>query len=156
MSAQTAAMPGARALPTWIIGVEPQHRGSISVPIAFRDCDPMGVLWHGNYLAYAERARDDLGRHLGLSVTHFVERGWFAPIVRSQVWHHAPGRPSDLLTIEVGLFATMQPRLFHRYRFLIGDRLIAEAETEQVVTDRSFTLFLQQPPELASVLAPVV
>jgi len=145
-------MPRTPALPTWISSVEPVYRHEWTGTVAFRDCDPMGVLWHGNYLAYAEQAREALGTQIGLAVADFRAHGWFAPVVRSQVWHHVPARPGQALRIAVALYATAQPRLFHRYHFLSDQTLLASAETEQVVTNTAFTLLLQQPPALAAIL----
>lgn len=143
-------MPRGAVLPTWIASATPVHCDQVTVEVAFRDCDPMGVLWHGNYLAYAECARNALGRRLGFGVEHLQAYELFAPVVRSQVWHHAPARPGESLTINVALYATSQPRLYHRYQLTIGDRLVADAETDQVLTDHAFTLLLQQPPALAA------
>lgn len=138
------------ALPAWIRSATPAHHEVLTVEVAFRDCDPMGVLWHGNYLAYVELARNALGRRIGFGIDRLRDLALFAPVVRSQVWHHAPARPGEVLTITASLFATNQPRLFHRYHLSVGDRLVAEAETDQVLTDREFTLLLQQPPALAA------
>lgn len=112
----------------------------------------MGVLWHGNYLAYCEAARDALGERLGWGVRRLRELGLFAPVVRSQVLHRAPARPNDVLTVRVGLYPTRQPRLYHRYHLAVGGIVVAEAETEQVLTDRAFALLLAQPTEMAALL----
>lgn len=151
---QTLAMAQRVALPSWIIGTQPVHRSTCTATVAFRDCDPMGVLWHGNYLAYVELARNTLGYQCGLAMTDFQSHQVFAPIVRSQVWHRHAVRPDELITMSVELFSTTQPRLYHRYVMQRGEDLIAEAETEQVITDHDFTLLLQQPAWLAVILQP--
>lgn len=140
-------------LPSYLSASAPAHALELTQTVAFRDCDPMGVLWHGNYLAYAEAARNALGDRLGCGVARLHALGLFAPVVRSQVVHHAPARPGDALTVAVGLYPTRQPRLYHRYRIAVGGVAIAEAETEQVLTDRAFGLLLAMPPELAGILA---
>lgn len=145
-------MSGLGSLPSWVIGDQPIHRLEVEREVAFRDCDPMGVLWHGNYLAYAEVAREALGRSLGWGVPQIRDRGLFAPVVRSQTVHRAPARPGDILTVAVGLYATAQPRLLHRYQMAIAGTTVAEVETEQVFTDRAFTLILRQPDGLAALL----
>jgi len=140
-------------LPAYLSGDHPAHTLSVELTVAFRDCDPMGVLWHGNFLAYCEQAREALGVAIGFGVARIAACGWFAPVVRSQVVHRAPARPADRLTVEVALYPSAQPRLYHRFRLRRGDLLIADAETEQVLTDRAFTLILSQPAELATVFA---
>lgn len=139
-------------LPSYLSRAEPAHVLTLTQTVAFRDCDPMGVLWHGNYLAYVEVARNALGERLGCGVSHLRALGLFAPVVRSQVVHRAPARPGDALTVVVELYPTRQPRFYHRYYLSVADRDIAEAETEQVLTDRDFTLLLAMPPALAGVV----
>lgn len=136
-------------LPSYLSAAAPAHRTTVTQAVAFRDCDPMGVLWHGNYLAYAEVARNALGDRIGCGVARLRELGLFAPVVRSQVLHHAPARPGDALEVTVELFATRQPRLYHRYSLAVAGMRIADAETEQVLTDRAFGLLLAMPPALA-------
>jgi acyl-CoA thioester hydrolase len=140
-------------LPAFVSRAEPAHGLTLAQVVAFRDCDPMGVLWHGNYLAYCEAARDALGERLGLGVRHFHGLGLFAPVVRSQVLHQRALRPGDALRTTVELYATRQPRLYHRYRLEVDGACAALAETEQVLTDRAFTLLLVQPEALAALLA---
>mgnify|MGYP000207778315 CR=1 FL=1 len=140
-------------LPRYLSRCEPAHALTLTQTVAFRDCDPMGVLWHGNYLAYAEVARNALGERIGCGVACLHMLGLFAPVVRSQVLHRAPARPGDCLTIAVELFPTRQPRLYHRYRLSVAGAPIAEIETEQVLTNRAFTMLLVTPPELASIFA---
>lgn len=139
-------------LPSYLSRAEPAHVLTLVQAVAFRDCDPMGVLWHGNYLAYAEVARNALGDRLACGIACLRALDLFAPVVRSQVLHLAPVRPADALTIVVELYPTRQPRLYHRYRLSVGGTAVAEAETEQVLTDRAFTLLLATPPALAGVL----
>ena len=139
-------------LPSYLSRAEPAHVLTLVQAVAFRDCDPMGVLWHGNYLAYAEVARNALGDRLACGIACLRALDLFAPVVRSQVLHLAPVRPADALTIVVELYPTRQPRLYHRYRLSVDGTAVAEAETEQVLTDRAFTLLLATPPALAGVL----
>ncbi|MDA3960836.1 MAG: acyl-CoA thioesterase [Planctomycetota bacterium] len=133
-----------------------QACASLTTPlrIAFRDCDPMGVLWHGNYLAYCEQARHLLAEQLGFGVPDLRAQGRFAPVVRSQVMHREPLRAEEMASVEVALFPSRHPRLYHRYQlFTASGALSAIAETEQVLTDRELTMLLQIPPELAAVFA---
>lgn len=129
------------------------HRVSLATRVDFRDCDPMGILWHGHYLGYCERARHELGRSIGFAVDDLLAAGIKAPIVRSQVVHLQPLRPEAPVTVEAALYASHQPRLYHRYRLLGPEGLAAEAETEQVLLDREDLLQLTVPPELAAVFA---
>lgn len=146
-------MPVQLAYPSFLSAREPVRVEVIEARVAFRDCDPMGVLWHGNYLAYCELARNQLGERIGFGIARLRELGLFAPVVRSQVLHQAPARPDEVLRVEAALYASAQPRVYHRYRLSVGDRAVALGETEQVLTDQAFTLLLSAPPALVSVFA---
>jgi acyl-CoA thioester hydrolase len=139
-------------LPNYVDGAQARRALTVEREVAFRDCDPMGVLWHGNYLAYCEYARNCLGSTIGLGLDDFRRMQLYAPIVRSQVFHHGSVRPGDVLAIQVALYPTAQPRLYHRYHLRCRDAVVCSAETEQVLTAHDFTLLLQQPAELQGVL----
>lgn len=139
-------------LPAYVSKATPVRREVVRQAVAFRDCDPMGVLWHGNYLAYCELARNQLGVAIGLGVCDFERLRLFAPVVRSQLSHPGSARPGDELAIEVALYPTDQPRLYHRYHITCRGALVCNAETEQVLTRTDFTMLLQQPPEIQAIL----
>jgi acyl-CoA thioester hydrolase len=136
-------------LPSYVHGPEPVAREIVVQEVAFRDCDPMGVLWHGHYLAYCEHARHRLGERLAIGVRRLADLHLAAPVVRSQVIHLDAVRPGDALATEVALYACEQPRLYHRYRMSVAGRPVAEAETEQVLTRADLTLILQLPEAFA-------
>ena len=37
------------------------------VRVRFAECDPLGIVWHGNYIQYFEDGREAFGRHHGIS-----------------------------------------------------------------------------------------
>ena len=37
------------------------------VRIRFVETDPLGIVWHGNYIQYFEDGRESFGRHHGIS-----------------------------------------------------------------------------------------
>jgi acyl-CoA thioester hydrolase len=138
--------------PSYLSAREPRHRASIALTVPFADCDAMGVAWHGSYLRWCERAREALGRQLGWGVAELAAAGLYAPVVQSQLRHHRPARPGEALQIDAALYPTAQPRLYHRYRIRSGGELLCQAETDQVLTDRGFTLLLRQPQALAALI----
>jgi acyl-CoA thioester hydrolase len=139
-------------LPPFVSAAEPAYVHVSQQTVAFRDCDPMGILWHGNYWAYLERARHEMTTALGISVPAMLARGIQAPVVHQQLWHHAPAHPGEAITVTVRAYASEQPRLYCRYRVEADGRLLAEAEAQQVLSDGEGRLLLQQPPELAALL----
>ena len=50
--------------------------------VAFNEMDPMGVVWHGNYVYYFELARSALLAKIGLTYTDMQQRGHYWPVVK--------------------------------------------------------------------------
>ncbi|MBN2192091.1 MAG: acyl-CoA thioesterase [Polyangiaceae bacterium] len=69
--------------------------------VPFYDLDPMGVVWHGNYLKYIDEARMALFDRTGLDLYRLVSAdGYYAfPIVKSTIKHVAPLRLRDRLEV---------------------------------------------------------
>jgi acyl-CoA thioester hydrolase len=77
-----------------------QHR------VRYRECDPMGVVYHTHYIDYFEAARTEGLRELGIAYRDVEERGIIMPVVKLDVQYKRPARYDDLLTIETR-FETM-------------------------------------------------
>lgn len=54
---------------------------SVEIEIPFHDCDPMQVVWHGNYARYLEVARCKLLRMFDYDYQEMHESGYVWPIV---------------------------------------------------------------------------
>ena len=50
--------------------------------VAFNEMDPMGVVWHGNYVNYFELASSALLAKIGLTYTDMQQRGHYWPVVK--------------------------------------------------------------------------
>ncbi|HET6566747.1 MAG TPA: thioesterase family protein [Rhodothermales bacterium] len=70
-----------------------QHR------VRYRECDPMGVVYHTHYLDYFEAARTEALRELGLAYKKLEESGIMMPVVDLSVQYKRPARYDDLLEI---------------------------------------------------------
>ncbi len=130
----------------------------VSRTVPFYDLDPMGVVWHGNYLRYLDEARLVLFDRSELDLYRLVEAdGSFAfPIVRSTIKHVAPLRLRDPFEV----FArVVDARLKIRMEFEVrrGDDgvVCARAQSEQVaVRLPELTLELSIPRAVSRKLCP--
>ncbi len=52
----------------------------IEFKIDFNDCDPMKIVWHGNYINYFERARCALLDKIGYNYIDMEESGYLFPV----------------------------------------------------------------------------
>ncbi len=62
----------------------------ITLVAPFHDLDPMGVVWHGNYLRYVELARCALLEQLGFNYDVMAESGYAWPIIDVQMRYIKP------------------------------------------------------------------
>lgn len=69
--------------------------------VRYRECDPMGVVYHTHYLDYFEAGRTEALRALGVSYRSLEAGGIIMPVTDVSVRYHAPAHYDDLLTITV-------------------------------------------------------
>jgi acyl-CoA thioester hydrolase len=75
------------------------HRQAIRV--YFEDTDAAGIVYYANYLKFAERARTDMLRALGISHAEMMKRDGLVLVVRRcEIDYLKPAKLDDLLTIE--------------------------------------------------------
>ncbi|MBQ9282800.1 MAG: acyl-CoA thioesterase [Treponema sp.] len=52
----------------------------IEFKVDFNDCDPMRIVWHGNYINYCERARCSLLDKIGYNYIEMEKSGYMFPV----------------------------------------------------------------------------
>ncbi|AQP98446.1 MULTISPECIES: acyl-CoA thioesterase [Pseudoalteromonas] len=110
----------------------------VEIEIPFHDCDPMNVVWHGNYPRYLEVARCELLRLFDYDYLQMHESGYAWPIVDMQIKYVA----SAVFTQKIKVAAYLKEyenRL--RIDYVITDALtnkrITKASTTQVAVELS-------------------
>ncbi|MBQ9089937.1 MAG: YbgC/FadM family acyl-CoA thioesterase [Alphaproteobacteria bacterium] len=68
--------------------------------IYYQDTDAGGIVYHSNYLDYAERARSELLFDMGVSNTILAEQGLAFVLRQVHIDYRKPARLDDLLTVE--------------------------------------------------------
>ncbi len=80
----------------------PAHRTAFRV--YYEDTDAGGVMYHAQYLAFAERGRSEALREAGVSAAALLERHGIAFVVRrAAVEYRRPLRFDDLATVQTVL-----------------------------------------------------
>jgi acyl-CoA thioester hydrolase len=69
--------------------------------VRYRECDPMGVVYHTHYLDYFEAGRTEALRDLGVRYRDLEDRGIIMPVVEANVRYRAPAHYDDVLAVEV-------------------------------------------------------
>lgn len=61
------------------------HSATIEVITSFHDTDAMGVVWHGNYLKFFEKAREALFKKFNYGYKEMLDSGYVWPIIDTRV-----------------------------------------------------------------------
>lgn len=117
------------------------------VRVRFTETDPLGIVWHGNYIQYFEDGREAFGRTHGISYLDQKAEGFTSPIVKSNCEHKLPLKYGDVATIKTTFVNAAAAKMIFKYQiFDPQDRLVCTGETTQVFLDQNGELCLTNPP----------
>ncbi|MEX2349722.1 MAG: acyl-CoA thioesterase [Flavobacteriaceae bacterium] len=120
---------------------------SKEIRVRFNETDPLGIVWHGNYITYFEDGREAFGRHHGISYLNVKENGYTTPIVKSVCEHKLPLRYGEIATIETSFINTPAAKMIFQYTILNQqNQVVCTGETIQVFLDKNDSLVLNNPP----------
>lgn len=97
--------------------------------VYYEDTDLSGIVYHANYLKFAERARSDLLVRLGIDQRAAAEAGeGYYAVAEAAVRYRSPARLGDALLVETrsGALHAASVRLYQR--ILRGEDVLAEVE----------------------------
>lgn len=109
----------------------------IALEPTFHDCDPMQVVWHGNYFKYLEIARCALLRRFDYDYPQMQESGWLWPVVDARIKYVRPLRFAQPLRVRA--------EIVEWENRLKVDYLIRDAATGQKLTS-AFTVQVAVDP----------
>jgi acyl-CoA thioester hydrolase len=116
------------------------------VRVRFTETDPLGIVWHGNYIQYFEDGREAFGRHHGISYLDQKAQGVTTPIIKSSCEHKAPLRYGDIATIKTFYRDSPAAKMIFRYEIYNQDnKLVCTGETVQVFVEDQGELLLTFP-----------
>jgi acyl-CoA thioester hydrolase len=116
---------------------------SVIIDVPFHDCDPMQVVWHGNYARYFEVARCALLRKMDYDYEDMSNSGYAWPIVDMRVKYIGSARYAQHIKVVANL-VEFDPRLKIDYVITCvatGNKL-TKASTTQLAVDMA-TMELQ-------------
>ena len=71
----------------------------VHTPGPYRECDPMGVVYHTHYLDYFEASRTEALRELGVVYKSLEDQGVRMPVIEASIRYKQPAFYDDLLEI---------------------------------------------------------
>jgi acyl-CoA thioester hydrolase len=129
------------------------HR--LALRVYYEDTDAGGIVYHANHLKFAERARTEMLRCLGLDHGTLRQRfGLAFTVRRCVVDYRAPARLDDGLVIETGLVRQGAATLDLEQRVTRAGRLLVRLELRLALVSAEMRV-ARLPAELRAALAPL-
>ena len=119
----------------------------IVLNIRFSDLDPMGVVWHGNYVKYFEDGRETFGLRYGLSYFEFERQGVFAPVVEIDIRYKKPIRFGDNVVLKTMYQKSCAAKILFEYEIKNAktNEILTMAKSIQVFVNKNGDLILSNP-----------
>lgn len=89
-------------------------KAETTINVPFYDNDPMGVVWHGNYVKYLEIARCDTLAKIGYDYMDMKNDGVMYPIAKLDMKYIKPSKFAQNLRI-VTVIEELEPSLIIKY-----------------------------------------
>lgn len=121
-------------------------KSKTTLRVRFHECDPLQIVWHGNYLKYFEEGREDFGRKHGISYLDAQSRGIATPIVRSVCEHKLPLKYGDIFEVESTYIDSGAAKILFQYKIIKDEKLVCTGETMQVFLNEKGEMLLSIPP----------
>jgi acyl-CoA thioester hydrolase len=107
------------------------------INVRYAETDQMGVVYHGNYLAWFEVGRTKLFKELvGLSYKKIEADGYYLPVLEVAVKYHRPALYDDDLVIVSTMKEKPVMRLKLHYEVYRGDTLLVTGSTTHAFIDK--------------------
>ncbi len=126
---------------------------SFPVRIYYEDTDAGGIVYYANYLKFAERARTEYLRHLGIDQQTMLKEQGIGFVVRElHINYKSPAKLDDALNITCkvtelkGVSAKMEQKLYR------GDTVLAEIEITLVFLSLATMRPTKIPEEITNLM----
>ena len=102
------------------------------IEVRFNECDPMGIVWHGNYIKYFEEGREAFSKKYNFDYLEFYDKGYSTPIVHVTSDFKKPLKYRDVALIETIYMKTDAAKI-------IFDYIIRKESTGEIMCKGSTT-----------------
>ncbi len=122
------------------------------IEIRFNECDPLGIVWHGNYVNYFQEGREAFGKKYNLSYLDMFQKGFATPIIHLQTDFKKTLQYKDVALVETTLRSTPAAKIIFDYIIKnekTGDLVCRGTTTQVFVTGTKMELSLTVPEVFA-------
>ena len=120
----------------------------IEIDIRFSETDAMGVVWHGNYLKFFEDGREAFGKAYGLEYLTIFDKGYFTPIVKSEIDHKAPVYYGQVIKVITKYIPAKSAKIMFEYE------VINISTGELCAVGKTMQVFLENETRTLELLTP--
>ena len=116
-------------------------RTGVAAPLAYKlrvrygECDPQGVVFNANFLAYFDIGVTELFRAAFGSYQAMVDRGVDFVVAEAGLRYHRPAHFDDELTLEIAITRLGTTSITTRCRLLRDEELMVDGTLRHVLVD---------------------
>ncbi len=116
--------------------------------IRFSELDPLGIVWHGNYVKFFEDGREAFGKEFNLGYMDFYRAGLIVPIVKLDINYKKDLKYEEGVTVETRYVNCAAAKILFDFKiFKSSDNtLVTTGSTTQVFLNEDRQLLLNIPP----------
>ena len=111
-------------------------QSKVQINVRYAETDQMGVVYHGNYLAWFEVARTHMFKEVGVNYKKIESDGYFLPVLEVSVKYLRPAHYDDDVTVVATLAEKPVLRIKVAYEIFRGDTLLVTGTTTHAFIDR--------------------
>lgn len=98
---------------------------STFIHVRFSECDPLKIIWHGNYVKYFEDGREDFGKTHALSYLEiYSKNGLSVPLVHMELDFKKTASFGETLRVETKLIDDPAAKIVFEYKIFNSDNQI--------------------------------
>ncbi len=118
------------------------------IRIRFSEMDPVGIVWHGNYVKYFEDGREAFGREFDLNYVDFYKSDLIAPLVKMDYNFKKDLKYGEKAIVETRYCDTEAAKIQFEYKIFrhSNHELVTTGSTTQVFLNSKGQLLLAIPP----------
>ncbi len=127
----------------------PELSFEVALSPTFHDCDPMHVVWHGNYFKYFEVARCALLQRYDYDYPQMRESGYLWPVVDARVKYIRPLLYGQQLVVRATITEwENRLKIVYEIRDAGTEQVLTRAHTIQVAVDAATNEMLYLCPSV--------
>lgn len=119
---------------------------SYSARVKFNEIDALGIVWHGNYIAFFEEGREAFGREHDIGYLEIRENQFTTPIVNVECNYKLSLRYGESYTIKTFIINHPAAKIVLQYEIYNEEGvLVCDGQTVQVFVDLEGKMVLYAP-----------